>query len=268
MAGSPAPPDPESHPQTPTESLLLPQLMQMGFQRQEILDGIRHQTSSATGSNGGPVTVDSVMVHLVTQREGMEEARMLDEARLVSEDQKQEDRARREASRETALAEATTGEQLLKIFPDSWVLGLLVGEEVCSFLLGGQETRKELIEILELEGKSRKWYGWKLPAGYFQKMGSVLLNSELPSARSGHHNNALSKARDTAETKGNSCAAAEESSVITTYLRKETRKLRSGLYELEEQCNGQPKIFLDERPKEDLGGGEVVVIDDDDDDDD
>ena len=52
-------------------------------------------------------------------------------------------------------------------------------------------------------------------------------------------------------------------------MSNEREKLRSGLYELKEQLNGQPKIFLDQqRPKEKNGSAtEIVVIDDDDDDD-
>jgi len=52
---------------------------------------------------------------------------------------------------------------------------------------------------------------------------------------------------------------------VASYLYDERFKLRSGLYELEEQQNGQPKLFLDERPAQNSGAGrEIVVIDDDD----
>ena len=268
-----SPKHPDSHPQNPTEALLLPQLLQMGFGKQEILDGIRQHRESASSpstsntSSTAPPTAEDIMLLLVTQREEAEEARREDEVRLRSEDQKQEESERRERNQKGALAKATTAEELLGIFPESWVLKGLLGANAtsnttttnttksnatCTVTLGGRESRNDFIEILRLEEKSRKWYGWKLPAGYFQKVGSRLRYPE-----------GLSPGGTSIST---STATASSSGGVASYLHDERLKLRSGLYELEEQQNGQPKIFLDERPAQNSDAGrEVVVIDDDDD---
>lgn len=232
--------DPNSNPQNPAEAILLPQLLQMGFQKQEILDGIRQWQST----NSGIPTADNVMLHLVSQREEAEEARKEDEVRLRSEDQKQEESQRREQNQQESLSKANSGEELRAVFPDSWVLKVIspntsnskgnnrsVSTILCS------DSRNDFIEFLKLEEKSRKWYGWVLPSEYFCKVGKQLKgigdNESMPS--------------------------------WATLLCNEREKLRSGLYELKEQLKGQPKIFLDERPKENGCKNDIVIIDDDDD---
>ena len=248
--------DPDSLPQNPTESLLLSQLLLMGFEKQEILDGIRQ--------SGNP-TVDAIMLHLVSQREEAEEARREDEVRLRSEDQKQEETQRREQNEQEVLSKANTGEELLVIFPESWVLKVMMMTNKNSDDTDGNnknnndsnnnnrpvstilcsESRCDFVEFLKLEEKSRKWYGWILPSDYFRKVGTRL------------------KSVDDDGTNTNST----ESCSWVDYLSIEREKLRCGLYELKEQQGGQPKLFLDERQDNGRsnGGGanEVVVIDDD-----
>eukprot|EP00536_Pseudo-nitzschia_multiseries_P012078 jgi/Psemu1/30806/gm1.30806_g len=297
--------DPDAQPRTPTEALLLPQLLQMGFARQEILDGIRQLTSQsqsqsddtastaasppASACAAATVTADDLMLHLVSQREAAEEARREDAVRLQSEDSKHEDRERREKHRTAALAKANSWDELSRIFPESWILRRLLqrgGEgkgaatatatatatmEGSVLGVGKRETesRAEFLEILGLEEKSRRWYGWKLPAGYFEKVGSRLLGHYFHSCED-HKNNTNNNNRSNNKNSNNNKKATATATVTTivAYLRSEKRKLRSGLYELEEQRNGQPKIFLSERLEDNAGTkNEVVVIDDDDDDD-
>ena len=239
-AGSSSDPatDPHSTPQSPTESILLQQLLQMGFQKQEILDGIRQcqSTNSATPS------ADDVMLHLISQREEAEEARKEDEVRLLSEDQKQEESRRREGNQRESLSRATTDEDLRAIFPESWVLTIMLAKPNTSTdsksvsTILGSGSKDDFLEFLKLEEKSRKWYGWILPSEYFRKVGKRLKGV-------GDKKQAFS---------------------WMTYLSSEREKLRCGLYELKEQLKGQPKIFLDERRSEESGGAaEVVIIDDD-----
>ena len=237
------PSDTDSRPRDPIEANLLQQLMTMGFQKQETLDGIRQCRS---GDNPFP-SVDDIMLHLVSQREEAEEARREDEVRLQSEDQKQEESLRREHNQQESLSKATSGKDLKEIFPESWVLKVLSANETVDSngkkrrssvsIILGSDSRNDFVEFLKLEEKSRKWYGWVLPSGYFQKVATQL-----------------------------SRVAESEKipSWATTCLRDERKKLRCGLYELKEQLKGQPKIFLDERP---VKNDEIVVIDDDDNDD-
>ena len=222
--------DPNSTPRTPTEAMLLPQLLQMGFPKQEILDGIRQCQS--TNNNATTLTADEVMLHLVSQREEAEEARKEDEVRLASEDQKQEEIRRRERNQQESLSQATTKDDLTAIFSESWVVHTMSPESIFATL--NSKGRDDFLEFLKLEEKSRKWYGWVLPAEYFRKVGKQLKTD------------------------------ADKEEKATTYLKKEREKLRSGLYELKEQLKGQPKIFLDEKPDEKIGQVEIVIIDDDD----
>lgn len=222
--------DPNTTPQTPTEAMLLPQLLQMGFPKQEILDGIRQCQS--TNNNATTLTADEVMLHLVSQREEAEEARKEDEVRLASEDQKQEEIRRRERNQQESLSQATTKDDLKAIFSESWVVNAMSPESIFATL--NCKARDDFLEFLKLEEKSRKWYGWVLPAEYFRKVGKQLKSD------------------------------ADKEEEATTYVKGEREKLRSGLYELKEQIKGQPKIFLDEKPDEKIGQVEIVIIDDDD----
>lgn len=230
--------NPQSSPQNPAEAILLQQLLEMGFNKQEILDGIRQCQSNP---NALP-SADDVMLHLISQREEAEEARKEDQVRLRSEEQKQEESRRRERNQKESLSKATSGEDLKQIFHDSWVLSVLLektsnskGNSRSIETILGSHKRDDFLEFLKLEEKSRKWYGWVLPAGYFQKVGRRL----------------------------KSAGDNKKASSWTTFLTSEREKLRCGLYELKEQLKGQPKIFLDERPKEKSAAAEIVVIDDD-----
>jgi hypothetical protein len=248
--------DPQSTPHNPTEAILLQQLLQMGFLKQEILDGIR-QCRSGTAAI---LYSDEVMLHLVSQREEAEEARKEDEVRLRSEDQKQEESQRREQNQKESLSKATTGEDLNSLFPESWVLKVIMAaanttsatdddskgnnNQSVSTILRNSDSRNHFLEFLKLEEKSRKWYGWILPSEYFRNVGKRLKSS------AGDKNEPIPS--------------------WATILCNERKKLRCGLYELKEQLNGQPKIFLDQRrpEKKNCGATEIVIIDHDDDDDD
>ena len=229
--------DPQSTPQNPAEAVLLQQLLEMGFQKQEILDGIRQCRSN---TNTDP-SADDVMLHLVSQREEAEEARKEDEVRLLSENQKKEERRRREQNQKDSLQKATTGEDLRAIFAESWVLNVILaksgnkGNDRSISIILGSNSRNDFLEFLKLEEKSRKWYGWVLPAEYFRRVGRRLKSAD----------------------------DKEQASSWVTFLSSEREKLRSGLYELKEQVKGQPKIFLGEKPKEKGVAAEIVIIDDD-----
>jgi hypothetical protein len=225
--------DPDSFPKNPMEAHLLSQLSQMGFRRQEILDGIRESDNITPNA-------DEIMLLLIERREEAEEARREDEVRLLSEDQKQVEINRREKNLQDDLASASSGEDLKVIFPDSWVLTVLMSsstsnQRLVSTIMNKSRYRSEFVEFLQLEKKSRQWYGWVMPSDYFRKIGTRLKN----------------------ETK-------------IDWLAIEREKLRSGLYELKEQEKGEPKIFLDARKQNQSNNNnnsnkknEIICIDDD-----
>jgi len=228
--------DPDSLPQNPTETLLLSQLSQMGFGRQEILDGIRQS------ENENPTT-DEIMMLLIERREEAEEARRMDEVRLRSEEQTQGEINRREQTVQDSIASATTGEDLMIIFPESWVLKVLMDDghddsrditknpngrhqRLISTIMN--ESRNDFVEFLQLEKKARKWYGFVLPSDYFNKVGTRLKNEPQ-----------------------------------IDWLGAERERLRCGLYELKEQEKGEPKIFSDVYKTGISNKKEIIVIDDD-----
>ena len=225
--------DPDSLPKNPMEAHLLSQLSQMGFLRQEILDGIRESENVTPNA-------DEIMLLLIERREEAEEARREDAVRLLSEDQKQVEISRRELTLQDTLASANTGEDLKVIFPDSWVLTVLMSsstsnQRLVSTIMNKSRNRSEFVEFLQLEKKSRQWYGWVMPSDYFRKIGTRLKNE-----------------------------------IKIDWLAIEREKLRSGLYELKEQEKGEPKIFLNARKTNQSNNNnkssnknEIICIDDD-----
>ena len=224
--------DPDSLPKNPMEAHLLSQLSQMGFLRQEILDGIRESENVTPNA-------DEIMLLLIERREEAEEARREDAVRLLSEDQKQVETSRREQTLQDTLASANTGEDLKVIFPDSWVLTVLMSsstsnQRLVSTIMNKSRNRSEFVEFLQLEKKSRQWYGWVMPSDYFRKIGTRLKNE-----------------------------------IKIDWLAIEREKLRSGLYELKEQEKGEPKIFLNARKTNQSNNNkssnknEIICIDDD-----
>jgi hypothetical protein len=108
-------------------------------------------------------------------------------------------------------------------------------QRLVSTIMNKSRYRSEFVEFLQLEKKSRQWYGWVMPSDYFRKIGTRLKN----------------------ETK-------------IDWLAIEREKLRSGLYELKEQEKGEPKIFLDARKQNQSNNNnnsnkknEIICIDDD-----
>ena len=211
-------------PQTPNESRLLSQLLEMGFGNQEILDEIRQS------ANQDPTT-DEIMLILIQRREDAEEARNVDEARLLSEGQKQEESNRRERTLQDSIENATTKDDLMVIFPSSWVLEVMTNNgHLISIIMTRSKSRNDFVEFLQLEKKSRKWYGFVLPSDYFLNVGTRL-KSEIPNI---------------------------------DWLGAEREKLRCGLFELKEQEKGEPKIFVDARKEKQMNTkNEIIIIDDD-----
>lgn len=202
-------------PQNARELCLLQELRAMQFTDvQEVLNGIRHC--------GQDTTADEVMLYLVTQREEADEARKEDEVRLRSEDQKEEQADRKKKDLEERL-EAATAQDLIGIFPESWILEGLETSRLASI---EKKNKSTLHQFLQLELKSRLWYR-SLPCHYFNKVCARLNSGDD-------------------ETAG--------------WLERECKTLQSGLFMLKEQIGGTPKLFLNERPAHNVTEDEVIEI--------
>jgi hypothetical protein len=189
--------DDSRRPQNATEASILAELQAFGFTDvREVLEGIRRLT--AKNDNNAPPSVDDVMVDLVTQREDLEHARQVDEARLASEALRKEEAQRRRASIAAELKErrvqAPLREWLSDFFCNSWILSTASAYDVLDKCMtmasnndsssssnndngsnsssGDQATlaiefRDALFALLDTEKNSHQWYGKHLPRAYF-----------------------------------------------------------------------------------------------------
>jgi hypothetical protein len=191
--------------------------------------------STATASGSGvtneetsgalTVTSDEVMFFLLAQRENMDEAKVEDQVRLASEQEKDLAAARNKQDFDRRCNEARTFQDVKTIFPNSWILQGLsnMSSSRKSSILADQ--RDPFIEILKLEHESRKWYGYRVPSYYFQGVSDRLRRSTPDYG----------------------------------WLDDERKILCKGLTSLSEQIGGVPRIFREARPAGD--GNDVIAID-------
>jgi hypothetical protein len=208
-------------PKNAKEFYILKELRAIQFtDDEEVLNGIRHC--------GDDATVDSVMLHLITQREELEEARREDAVRLLSENQKEEEAERKKKQLEERL-DAASADDLITIFPGSWILEGLKPSRLVSIQEGNKSS---LHKFLQLESKSRLWYS-SLPCHYFNKI-CTRLNSGDDDDDDNDDENAA-------------------------WLEHECKTLQSGLFKLKEQIGGIPKLFLNERPAQNVTDDDDVI---------
>jgi hypothetical protein len=207
---------------TPQEHQLLAELLQMGFpNRPEILNGIRQS---------GGTTSDQVMMWIVTQREEVEEARKMDQARLRSEELRKEQSERRLQTVKQRLESATVTD-LYQIFPDSWILKRIASPD----RLQTMAEKNTLIRLLQFEQNARQWYGTNLPSYYFHDLTNRMLATHTSAGRG--------------------CGRID-------WLSSECERLESALYKLEEQQGGVPKLFsqAQEAHSEEDEDTEIVMV--------
>ena len=213
-------------PQTILESTLMSSLMNMGFtDRSEILSSIRRLRNDATTSTTN-LTSDVVMLDIISQREEAEEARKMDEARLLSEQSRKEEARRLRQRNAELLTERQRGaswkEWLEKddMFPNSWLLRLSnVQTALESIWRDGDnlQVKHKFVELIQLEKNARKWYKNDLPRSYFVNVLAAKLLAY----------------------KGASAAVWKQT------LDVELRRLEHQMYTLSEQQGGVPRMFLD-----------------------
>jgi hypothetical protein len=163
----------------------------------------------------------SVMLDIITQREEAEEARILDEARKLSELSRKEDAKQRrgelERQLQTLIERSSVEEWLLdkQRFVQSWILRG-DAKAVLQRLVSPYKTpmKCKVIALLQLEKKARKWYG-DMPRSYFARQ---LTQRLIPMT--------------TAET-------------MLAQVQREIDTLETVMYDLSEQMGGVPKVFRD-----------------------
>ncbi|KAL3939746.1 MAG: hypothetical protein SGBAC_005590 [Bacillariaceae sp.] len=155
-------------------------------------------------------SVDEVMMWIIQQREDREEARKMDEGRLRSEQLRKEEAEKRKRAFQERLDAATSRDVFRDIFGrPSWVLDHL---DDAHFRQLVSCHKKVLARLLRLESRTRKWYQDKLPTCYFRDL----------------------------------CHRSNQQAEINfdSWLMRECDTLEAGLYKLELQQGGVPKLFI------------------------
>ncbi len=172
--------DDSSTPRDFRETAMLSNLRQMGFRNErEILNALRAVAAQRVENSAQwsvQEQVDSAMTWIVTQREEAAFARELDRARILSE----QENSAQEHSRKQLMANEVehasvvdllgSTETRSKYFPHSVLLRdrSVVNSVLSPVASGSSNGKKQVIRLLNLELKSRKWYGTVLPYSYFQ----------------------------------------------------------------------------------------------------
>lgn len=204
--------DDRRNPRNVEEESLLKKLQSIGFRDAvEILDTIRRLQ---TENDDEFPTLDQVSVEIVKQREEAYDAAQMDRARLESEKSRKAEAAARRAQAEKEFQDLLWSSSMeqwksdAKMFPQSWLLRSRVAPRLERKL---KSCKKNLLTLLQLEKKARRWYQRNLPFGYF---GVSLVET-------------LEKSRDVNET-----------------LSLEIDLLQKGMYSLSEQRGGVPRMLL------------------------
>lgn len=258
--------DDSSTPRDFRERAMLAHLTQMGFTNTlEILTALRavvdQRVENCSSSAGGTAEwsqqeqVEAAMTWIVTQREEAAFARELDRARILSEqenaiqEQSRKQRMAQEVEHASVVELLGTAEGRSRHFPHSVLLrNRPVKSVLNSVVSGSSHGKKQVIRLLNLELKARKWYGTVMPYSYFEY---VL----CPSFGSW---------------------AGESAQFIAQKVEQVSDKLEKAMFNLSEQVEGGigsvPKLFYDAQTNASREGKpisvpeESEVINDDDDD--
>ena len=213
------------------ENMLLSSLKRMGFRADEIMPAIRVNDGKANISKF-PISfqVNKLMTWMVTQREEAAEARLMDHARMLSEESVRECASKQEVEEMNLLTQPTSyllgdenrnGDTGSGYFSDSFILNSSNrGRSLLSAFCSGSDdhTKKFIIKILFLEKKSFKWYGRSNVAAYF--------SNDLPKLLED--------------------IAKKNSSEVANMIREIINTIEKAMYSLAEQDTsfGVPKLFV------------------------
>lgn len=170
--------DPDATPRDVHEKLVCGQLQQnYGFTDvREMLTSYRRLKDATVPS------VEDVMIDIVSLREEADETKKMDEARRQSEKTRKEEAKRRrlaiQEERKLELESATVDAFRSTHFPNSWILQGTAGPRIENAVTRTSTAlKRSLISLLELEQKTRKWYGPTLPRSYFRRILSATLTT-------------------------------------------------------------------------------------------
>ena len=214
---------------------ILTALRAVAAQREEvsIISAATSHNNAGNGSNGwsSQEQTEAAMMWIVQQREEVEEAKKLDEARISSE---QADMATEHSRKQTMELELKNSDMVSllgsvdndieirsKHFPYSALLCDQSVKRVLSIASSDSSGKDQVIRLLNLEKKARKWYGTVLPFSYF----SYCLRPRIE------------------------CLLSAESNVICQKLSNESDIIEKAMFTLTEQVEGGlgrvPRIFFD-----------------------
>lgn len=154
-------------------------LLAMGFtNKRENLEALRVVQSrrpAGGGSMGYSEHVEAAMMWLVSQREDVSNALLMDQARIESERAEEVAAKKRQAEKAEEIRNSSTldllGTKALKskFYPSSFLLANDHVRQIFSSILldGTSESREQVLKYLDLEKKARQWYGAVLPFCYF-----------------------------------------------------------------------------------------------------
>ncbi|GKY96212.1 hypothetical protein MPSEU_000581100 [Mayamaea pseudoterrestris] len=215
------------------------------------------------------VSVDSVMIDIITTREELDEAKKMDEARRQSEVSRKEDaRKRRRAIEDEQLKQLQSGSLDVwrtdpAMFASSWILNHDATRQVLSTVATNSDAKMKLIELLQLEKRSMKWFR-DLPRAYFVDCVVPRICGESAKADA---------AAATGVSKNSAAAALNAAATISpsyAWLTEVIESLQDVMFNLKEQNkNGVPLAFLKAHDAWTLQHpADVTNVDDNSDDDD
>jgi len=273
----------DDHPRDAREMSWLGQLRTMGFTDQrEMLAGLRHVAAAGGGGIGvgigsyldSATVLENAMMWIISQREEAEEARKMDRARILAENEqaREEERRRAEAGRrleeapiEDIVGQAEGGEgddgdggdaapSLQAATPSKhhragrskyFHFSILLHSPLVRgvFLsISCPVAKKELVRLLRLEQKANQWYGSVLPWAYFRYVAAGRIEKWA------HNESGESSGSDADAPKGET---AEKARDITSLIRNEANILERALFALSEQhhngLQNVPKVFIKAR---------------------
>lgn len=162
-------------PKTPLETNAVSLLRQMGFQdMQEIMSSLRNVQRLSPHLMQVEGLTDAVMMDIVTSREEKDEAKKMDAARIMSETTVHV-RTEYDDSNSNDIIMYDWKEMLgigtteSIAYPNSELLkSNKVKSLLYSILISSDEAQKLVKKLLNLEQKSSKWYGKKIPVAFFR----------------------------------------------------------------------------------------------------
>lgn len=278
----------DSTPQSPHEQFIVSTLRsEMNFEdSQEILFSYRklvrkQQKASAVSKTlvTSKPTADEVMIEIISQREEAEEAKKMDQARVLSELSRKDDAKRRrdiiQQEFQKSIELCTDIAALMdpndkRLFSSSWILHDPTLHSKCQhYIIKNAPSTKnyhnshdaiataevsplkmQFLELLQLEKNSGKWYGHILPKSYFQhyvieRLKTSMVTKVVTTPQKSNRTSTSSRPKDNYDDNDSAAEMKIIRENLLNQIRFEITTLQSNIYDLAKQVGGVPKIFRD-----------------------